>query len=419
MDRTATSAPDCPTAVRTARSAALYLLLPAAAGERREPAAAPAAGRTVPGMPVLRQPPHGHHAGGQPQTHPAADAHRWHRSPLPQTDLESPGAGPRDLPIPAARRLDRTAQPGLEHRYYLHSDAWRLPLPGCRHGLVQPLRAQLGTLQYDGDRLLFGGPRRGLPLRPTRDLELRSGLPVHLARLSGAAEKARHLDQHGWTRPRPGQRFHRALVALFEVRTHLSRRLLQRPGVVPGAGRLLSLLQLPAPAPGARLPLAGRVVPAPVNKEKVMVIMGGAATPTPQDSELFFARMDVFLLSGSATCRTMEALDRRIGQRRDATRAPNQARNGWRPHGRLLSQPAAPSKDRQNFVQTMGSTSVPRCWNPPSSQKWLPVTILRDSSNGAKTLIKLIQRRSVIGQNRTATPLSCSTSGTSAKSSPH
>src|ERR1035441_1445000 len=72
MDRTATSAPDCPTAVRTARSAALYLLLPAAAGERREPAAAPAAGRTVPGMPVLRQPPHGHHAGGQPQTHPEA-----------------------------------------------------------------------------------------------------------------------------------------------------------------------------------------------------------------------------------------------------------------------------------------------------------------------------------------------------------
>ena len=88
-----------------------------------------------------------------------------------------------------------------------------------------------------------------------------------------------------------------------------------------------------------------------------MVIMGGAAPPTPRDLALFFARMDVFLLSGSATCRTMEALDRRIGQRRDATRAPNQARNGWRPHGRLLSQPAAPSKDRQNFVQTMGSTS--------------------------------------------------------------
>jgi len=38
------------------------------------------------------------------------------------------------------RRLYRTAQPGLEHRYYVPSDAWRLPLPGGRNGLVQPLR---------------------------------------------------------------------------------------------------------------------------------------------------------------------------------------------------------------------------------------------------------------------------------------
>ena len=35
----------------------------------------------------------------------------------------------------------------------------------------------------------------------------------------------------------------------------------------------------------------------------------------------------------------MERLDRRIGQRRDATRAPIQARNGWRPSGRLLVTP--------------------------------------------------------------------------------
>src|ERR1035441_1686561 len=52
--------------------------------------------------------------------------------------------------------------------------AWRLPLPGCRHGLVQPLRARFGPLQYDPARLLFGGPRRGLPLWPTRDF----GTPI-------------------------------------------------------------------------------------------------------------------------------------------------------------------------------------------------------------------------------------------------
>ena len=44
-------------------------------------------------------------------------------------------------------------------------------------------------------------------------------------------------------------------------------------------------------------------------------------------------------------------------QRRDATRAPIQARNGWRPFGPPPGHPAAPSKDGQNFVQPLGSTS--------------------------------------------------------------
>ena len=281
MDRSTTSAPERSAAVRTARRAALDLLLPAAAGERGEPASAPAARRAVPGLPVLRQ----------PRMAVTLEVNRKRIQRLmrilgiealyPETELEPPGAGSRDLPVPAARRLDRAAQPGLEHRYYVHSDAWRLSLPGRRDGLVQPLRAQLGTLQYDGDRLLSGRAGSGVPLRPTRNLELRSGLPVHLGRFSGAAEEARHLDQHGWTRPRPGQCFHRAPVAHPEVRTHLSRRLRQRGRSVPGAGSLLPLLQSPAPAPGARLPHAGRSVPAPVNKEKVIAMMGGSAPQTP------------------------------------------------------------------------------------------------------------------------------------------
>src|SRR5579872_6896368 len=263
MDRSTTSAPECSAAVRTAGRASLDLLSPAAAGERGEPASAPAARRAVLGLPIFRQPSHGRHAGGKPQTHPAADAHSGYRSALPETELEPPGARPPDLPVPAARRLHRTAQPSLEYRYYVHSDAWRLPLPGCRDGLVQPLRAQLGTLQYHGDRLLSGRAGSGVPLRPTRNLELRSGVPVHFARLSGAAEESWHLEQHGWTGPRPGQRFHRAPVAQLEVRTHLPRRLRQRSGPVRGAGALLSFLQSSAPTPGARLPHAGRFVPAP------------------------------------------------------------------------------------------------------------------------------------------------------------
>ena len=62
----------------------------------------------------------------------------------------------------------------------------------------------------------------------------------------------------------------------------------------------------------------------------------GALPPNPRDLPQFFTRMDDFALAVTAVCRTMEKLDRRIGQRRDATRAPIQVRNGWRFHDRLL-----------------------------------------------------------------------------------
>src|SRR5438105_13660661 len=68
--------------------------------------------------------------------------------------------------------------------------------------------------------------------------------------------------------------------------------------------------------------------------------------------------MDLFALLETALAvqSKMLATDRAM---QDATRAPRQARNkGWRPHGRLRSQPATPSKDCRFFVQKMGSTSL-------------------------------------------------------------
>src|SRR5262245_28757615 len=132
MDRSMSSVAEYPAAVRTARVVALDLLLSAPAGERPEPAPAAGAGRVVPKDSVLWQPQDGRGAGRESQTHPAADAHSGHRSVISQTELESPGAGPRSLPVPAARCGDRKAQPGLEHRYHLRSDARRVSLPGRR-----------------------------------------------------------------------------------------------------------------------------------------------------------------------------------------------------------------------------------------------------------------------------------------------
>src|SRR5215510_444376 len=339
MDRSTTSRSERAAAMRTAGVAALDLLLPAAAGECGEPSSAAQARRAVPGVPVLRQPSNGRHAGGQSQTDPAAHGDCGNRSSLSETELEPPSAGPRGLSVPVARCLDRAAQPGLEHRYYIHSDAGWLPLPGGRDGLVQPLRTQLGTLQHNGNRFLSGRPGGRVALRSTRDLELRSGRAVHRGGFSGAAEKAPRVDQHGWTGPRSGQCFHRAAVAQSEVRAHLPRRLRQRRRAAPSVGPLLPFLQLSAPAPGARLPHAGGPVPAPVNKEKIIAMMGGAAPHAPRDLALYSSRVDGLSFVTIRDYRTMEGLDSRIGQRRDATRAPTQARSGWRPSGRLLVSP--------------------------------------------------------------------------------
>ena len=105
-----------------------------------------------------------------------------------------------------------------------------------------------------------------------------------------------------------------------------------------GAGSLLPFLQSPSPAPGARLPHAGRSVPAPVNKEKARHD-GGLCPPNPPGFNAFSSRVDGFCFAVIRSCAYNGGLDRRIGQRRDATRAPTQARNGWRPSGRLLDSP--------------------------------------------------------------------------------
>src|SRR5579863_2519243 len=312
MDRSRPSAAHRATAVRTAGSPALDLLPPASAGERGEPAAVASARRTVPEVAVLWQPQDGRRVRRGPPSGPAVDAHFGNRGSLSKAAPESPGFRPPDLPVLVARRGDRAPQPGLEHRYYLYSNAWRLSVPDRRDGLVQPLRAELGTVQHHGDQLLPGRAGRRVPLWPARNLELRSRLAVHFGRFSGSAPTAWDLDQHGWPRPRARQCVHRTAVAQLEVRTDLSQRLRQRPRTVPGSGELLPLLQSPASAPGARLSDAGKPVPSPVQEEEVILLMGDAVPQTPWDLPLLFSRMDAFRFTQCGDCRKIDLLARRI-----------------------------------------------------------------------------------------------------------
>ena len=108
---------------------------------------------------------------------------------------------------------------------------------------------------------------------------------------------------------------------------------------------------------GSQLAHAGRVV-SPSGPRKQIILRMGAPPPNPRDLSLFSSRMDGFLFTESASRSTIERLDRRIGQRRDATRAPTPARNGWRSSGRPLGPPsaasAAPSKDTRTCARTSG-----------------------------------------------------------------
>src|SRR5438477_11804144 len=88
--------------------------------------------------------------------------------------------------------------------------------------------------------------------------------------------------------------------------------------------------------------------------------MVGSAPQTPWDLALFSSRVDDLTLVPISDRRTMERLDRRIGQRRDATRAPTQARSGWRPSGRLLVSPLRHLRTAEILSKRWGPPHVAR-----------------------------------------------------------
>jgi hypothetical protein len=65
----------------------------------------------------------------------------------PKPNLSRPVPGHQIYPyLLRGVSIERPNQ-SLEHRYCACSDAWRLPLRCRRHGLVYPVRAELGIIQ--------------------------------------------------------------------------------------------------------------------------------------------------------------------------------------------------------------------------------------------------------------------------------
>ena len=235
--------------------------------------------RAVSEVAVLWQPQDGRQGG--PPSGPAADAHLGYRSSLPKTASDRPVAGHQIYPyLLRGVAIERPNQ-------VWSTDITYLPMRGGFLYLVAVMdwysRYVLSWNSPTPWRQASAWPcaGRSVPLRPARNLELRSRLAVHRSRFPGPL-KQRHLDQHGWSRPRARQRVHRASVALAQVRTDLPRRLPKRPGSVPGARELLSLLVQLAAATTRRSairrrPICSRTDP----KEKGIAMMGDPNLQTP------------------------------------------------------------------------------------------------------------------------------------------
>src|SRR5580658_876813 len=180
----------------TARPAALDLLSPAAADAGGRSIADAQNRRDLPGPSGVRITPDGAlppPAGlsGQSQTDPATDAADGPGSDLPEAEPVAAKPETPGLSLLVAESDGEPAEPGLGDGCDLRSAQGRVSLPVRRHGLVQPGRPGLGTVEHPRRRLLRRGRAAGhRPVWGARDLQHRPGMPVHLGRVHGTAPRS-------------------------------------------------------------------------------------------------------------------------------------------------------------------------------------------------------------------------------------
>src|SRR6266851_2797544 len=202
---------------------------------------------------VLRNPEDGLVAGrarihGQHETGTPADAADGAGSDLCKATAVGSRARTQDLSVSAAQPQDRSAGPRLGQRHHLHPTAAGLCLSGGDHGLVQPLCAGVGSIDFVGECLLRGGTGLGIDGDAAGDLQYRPRGAVHQRGFYEPSREAGHHDQHGrpWTSDR--QHIHRTFMADGEIRGGLSEGLRRRAGSGVQPQKLFHFLQSRAPA---------------------------------------------------------------------------------------------------------------------------------------------------------------------------
>ena len=180
----------------------------------------------------------------------AADASDGHPLHLARAAHKPSSPCPCKIPLLAAGPCYPGSESGLVRGHHVPSPASGVSVSCGRDGLVQPVCAGLGAVQFDGNGILPSGVESGADPGKAGDIEHRPGLPVHQRTIHGAAEGRRGADQHGRPGPCAGQRVHRAALALGQIRGGLPVRLCRRAGGASSPGPLLPVLQHRTPAPG-------------------------------------------------------------------------------------------------------------------------------------------------------------------------
>jgi hypothetical protein len=182
---------------------------------------------------VLRDPEDGlvaRRACGQRETGTPADAADGAGSDLCEATAVGSRARTQDLSVSAKQAQDRSARPGLGQRYHLHPTAAGLRISGGDHGLIQPLCAGVGSVDFVGECLLHGGSRLGIDDGAAGDLQYRPRGAVHQRGFYDPSRGAGYHDQHGRTWTSDQQHFYRTIMADGEIRRGLSEGLRGRTG---------------------------------------------------------------------------------------------------------------------------------------------------------------------------------------------
>ena len=168
-----------------------------------------------------------------------ADAADGPGGDLPQAASVAEHDGAPDLPVFAAEREDRAAQPGVVQRHHLRAHAAGLDVLDGGHGLVQSLRVVVAVVEHLGRTVLPGGVGGSVARRHAGDLQHRPGRAVHGRSVYGSLGGGGRGGEHGWPWPLDGQRVRGAFVADGEVRASLPARLRDAASLAGGPVGLL------------------------------------------------------------------------------------------------------------------------------------------------------------------------------------